>query len=303
MAKYLVTGGAGFIGTNLVIRLHADGHEVVVLDNYRAGHKEERIQKEVKYIEGDIRDLETVKEVCKGTDGIFHLAAVPRVSYSVEHPIESHDANVNGTLHVLVAARDCSVPRVVFASSGAVYGEQLVHPFTEDMVPNPVSPYGLQKWIGEKYCQLFFTVYGIQTVALRYFNVYGPYYDPTGAYALAFGKFLMQRKNGEPMTICGDGEYYRDYTYVDDVVSANTLAMINHTVGKGEILNIGFGHAYSVNELASVIGGPTVPIPPRPGDMRYSEANTQKARELLGWQPSVSLQEGIVKLKEWYKVQ
>ena len=166
------------------------------------------------------------------------------------------------------------------------------------MIKKPISPYALHKLIGEHYCRLFSELYGLETVSLIYFNVYGPYFDPEGAYALVVGRFLKQVKNNEPMTICGDGEYYRDYTYVEDVVNANILAMTKDTIGKGEVINIGNGSPRSVNELAKMIGGETINVPPRPGDMRFTEANNKKAQELLGWKPTVNLEEGIVRLKK-----
>lgn len=301
MSKYLVTGGAGFIGTNIVKRLLTDGHQVVVLDNYVGGKIAERFQSGVEYIEGDIRDLENLKKICSvGFDGIFHLAALPRVPNSVEFPLESHEINIDGTLKVLLAARDVKIKRVVFSSSSSIYGNQDHYPVHEDLCVVPISPYALHKYVGEHYCRLFGELYSLQTVCLRYFNVYGPYFDPNGPYALAVGKFIKQKKNGEPMTICGDGEYYRDYVHVRDVANANVLAMNSQQVGKGEIFNIGNGKTYSVNQLAKIIGGETVFIPPRLGDVRRTEADNTKAKNLLGWQPTITLEEGIAELKkEW----
>jgi len=301
--KYLITGGAGFIGANLVKMLLSQNHEVVVVDNYAGGYKEERILDGAKYIDLDICDFEKLNEVCTGGfDGIFHLAALPRVSYSMEQPIETHNTNVNGTLNVLVCAKENNIKRVVFSSSAAVYGDQEKFPVEESFLPNPVSPYGLHKQIGEQYATLFSLVYGIETVSLRYFNVYGPYFDPEGAYALVVGKFIDQRKNNQPMTICGDGEYYRDYVHVADIAKANILAMTGDSVGKGEIINIGSGQSYSVNELAKLIGGPTENIDPRAGDPRKTEADISLAKQLLGWEPEISLEEGIAELKKEFGV-
>lgn len=299
--KFFVTGGAGFIGTNLVKELLSRGHEVVVLDNYAAGKKEERMQDGALYVEGDIRDPEDLKNVCRnGFDGIYHLAALPRVTFSVEHPAETHAANVDGTLNVLIAARDFKIKRVVFSSSSSVYGNQEKYPVREDFIALPISPYALHKFIGEHYCRLFFDLYGVETVNLRYFNVYGPYFDPDGAYALVIGKFLKQKKDGQPMTVCGDGEYFRDYTHVSDIVRANILAMESGRVGKGEVLNIGNGKPYSVNEAVKMIGGEFVFVPERPGDVRFTQADSTKAKELLGWEPTILLEEGIRRLKEIY---
>lgn len=295
---YLVTGGAGFIGTNIVKRLLHDGHAVRVLDNYIAGKKEERFQAGAEYIEGDVRSLSDIQRVMNGIDGVFHQAAVPRVPYSIEHPDITTEHNILGTVNVLMGARDAGVKRVVFATSSSVYGSDDATPLHEDMPKRPKSPYALQKLCGQEYCRLFFELYGLETVALCYFNIYGQYMDPEGAYALVIGKFLRQRQHGRPMTICGDGEYYRDYTHADDAVEANIRAMNLDTVGKGEMINIGNNHPYSVNQLAALIGGPTVAIPPRPGDPRYARADNTRAKELLGWMPKVQLEEGILKLKE-----
>jgi len=298
MSKYLVTGGAGFIGTNLVKQLLVEGHEVVVLDNYAAGKKEDRIQKGVKYIDGDIREDKDLDKACVGVDGIFHMAALPRVSYSVENPELTHDVNVNGTLKLLMAAKKHKIKRVVFSSSSSTYGATENKLLTEDgTIKNPVSPYALHKLIGEHYCRLFSELYGLETVSLIYFNVYGPYFDPDGAYALVVGRFLKQIKNGESMTVCGDGEYYRDYTHVDDVVMANILAMNSSKVGRGEAINIGCGTPHTVNELVKIIGGKFIFVPARPGDQKFSGADNSKAKKLLGWKPTITLENGIKELK------
>ncbi len=299
MSKYLVTGGAGFIGTNLVKQLLSDEHEVVVLDNFVGGKKTERIQSGAKYINGDIRNEADLDKACAGVDGIFHMAALPRVSYSVENPELTHDVNVNGTLKVLLVAKKNKIKRVVFSSSSSTYGATENKLLTEDdIVKKPVSPYALHKLIGEHYCRLFAELYGLETVSLIYFNVYGPYFDPDGAYALVVGRFLKQIKNGEPMTVCGDGEYYRDYTHVSDVVRANILAMNSGRVGKGETINIGCGTPHTVNELVKIMGGKHVFIPVRPGDQKFSGADNNKAKKLLGWSPTITLEEGIKELKQ-----
>jgi nucleoside-diphosphate-sugar epimerase len=292
--KYLITGGAGFIGANLVKKLFSDGHEVVVVDNYAGGKRADRIFKGAKYIDEDVADYKKLNKICRdGFDGIFHLAALPRVSYSMEHPVETHQTNVNGTLNVLTAAKENKIKRVIFSSSAAVYGDQEKFPVDESLKPGPVSPYGLHKLIGEQYCSLFSLIYGVETVNLRYFNVYGPYFDPEGAYALVVGKFIDQRKRNQPLTICGDGEYFRDYVHVADVVSANLSAMTGSSVGRGEIINIGSGSSCSVNELAKIIGGSTVNIAPRAGDPRKTEADISLAKKLLGWEPKVELEQGL----------
>jgi nucleoside-diphosphate-sugar epimerase len=298
--NYLVTGGAGFIGTNLVKKLLDLGFKIKVADNFAAGRFENRIMPGVEYLEIDVRDSDALKNAMIGIDGVFHLAALPRMSYSVENPVETNEVNVGGTLNVLVAARDAGVKKLVYSASSSAYGDQEKLPFTEDMKARPMSPYGLQKFIGEEYCRLFSELYNFSTVSLRYFNVYGPYMDPNGAYALVMGKFLKQKTDGQPMTVCGDGEYFRDYTHVSDIVAANILAMESDKVGAGEVLNIGNGEPHSVNELVKLIGGEFEFIPPRPGDPRRTEADNSKAKNLLGWSPKVSLEEGIKMLKaEW----
>jgi nucleoside-diphosphate-sugar epimerase len=300
MTTYLITGGAGFIGTNLAKSLLAEGYQVISYDNYAGGKITERFQTGVEYIEGDIRDVQKLTDLCKsrGVAGIFHLAALPRVLFSVEHPSETHDVNVNGTLHVLLAARDSGVKRVVFATSSAAYGPQPEGPFKEDgVIKKPLSPYALHKLIGEEYCRIFSELYGLETVSLCYFNVYGPYFDPEGAYALVIGRFLKLRQEGKPLTIRGNGEMRRDYTHVSDVARANLLAMTKDTVGKGEVINIGFGHPYSVNELAAMIGGPTVEVPVLPGEMPFTHADNSKAQRLLGWKPVINLPDGVAQLK------
>lgn len=300
--KYVVTGGAGFIGTNLVKQLLEDGHEVLVLDNYAGGKKDDRLQSGAHYVQGDIRNEGDLDKVCVGVDGIFHMAALPRVTYSVEQPELTHDVNVNGTLKVLLVAKKHGVKRVIFSSSSSTYGgvdsSELLK--EDGTVKMPVSPYALHKFIGEHYCRIFSNLYGLETVSLIYFNVYGSYFDPDGAYALVVGRFIKQKKEGVPMTVCGDGEYYRDYTHVKDVINANILAMTSNKVGKGETINIGCGRPTTVNELVQIMGGDFVYVDPRPGDQRFSGANNTKAKELLGWIPTVKLEEGIVKLKgEW----
>lgn len=301
MSKYLVTGGAGFIGTNLVRALLLGGHKVVVLDNYSGGKKEERLQKEVTYIEGDIRKPEDLDRACVGVEGIFHLAALPRVTFSVNNPWETHEVNVDGTLQVLLAAKKHNVKRVVFSSSSSAPGTPESFPTKEDAPTKPISPYALHKLIGEHYCRLFSELYKIETVALRYFNVYGPYFDPDGPYALVVGKFIKQVKNGESMTICGDGNYFRDLVHVGDVARANILAMECKKIGSGDIINIGSGITNSVIKLAELIGGKNyIFVPERPGDLRRTEADNSKAKNVLGWRPTVALEDGIIELKkEW----
>jgi len=303
MSHYLVTGGAGFIGTNLVKKLLEEGHRVRVLDNYSAGKKIERIQSAAEYVEGDICDEKILSKVMQGIKGVFHMAAIPRMPYSVEHPLETNETNVTGTLKVFLAARDNGVKRIVYSASSSAYGNQTTIPFVETMKPQPMSPYGLQKFIGEEYARLCAELYNIETISLRYFNVYGPFMDPDGPYSLVIGKFLKQKKEGKPLTICGDGEYYRDFTHVEDIVRANILAMQKEKVGKGEVINIGNGNPHTINELANLIGGEKVYIPERIGDPRKTKADRSKAEELLGWEPKISLEDGIKELKKMWNIE
>lgn len=292
----VVTGGAGFIGSHLAIALLAEGYAVKVVDNLSGG-KREKVPEGAEFFEQDVNETTALTKVMIGAEFVFHLAALPRVQYSIEHPIETNRANVDGTVSVLSAAQDAGVKRVVYSASSSVYGDQAVMPLTEDMPAGPKSPYGLQKYIGELYCRIFSEVYGLPTVSLRYFNVYGPGADPEGAYALVIAKFLKQRSLGKPMTIAGDGTQTRDFTHVRDVVRANILVARSEKVGKGEVINIGAGQNASVARVAKLIGGPIEHIPARlePHD---TLADNSRAKELLGWEPGVSLEEGIAELKK-----
>lgn len=277
-----VTGGAGFIGSHLVKTLREEGHDVRIVD--------------IK--EGtDIRDKAFLKKEFANTDLVFHLAALPRVQYSIEKPEETNETNVSGTLTVLKAAHEAGVTRVVYSASSSAYGNSKEMPLKETTTPQPISPYALQKYVGELYCKLFSEVYGLPTVSLRYFNVYGPGADPHGAYPLVIAKFLQQRIEGKPMTITGDGTQTRDFTHVRDIVRANILAATSPNVGKGEVVNIGAGKNVSVNKIAELIGGPTEYISPRlePHD---TLADNSLAKKLLGWEPSVSIEDGIAELKK-----
>src|SRR3990167_2953025 len=279
--KVVVVGGAGFIGSNLVDALVAKKFDVHVIDNLCAG-KRENVHKQATLHVVDIRNLEDIKPILKGATYVFHLAALPRVQYSIEHPIETHDVNITGTLNVFIAAKEGEVKRVVYSASSSAYGDQKTLPLVETMSPNPKSPYGLQKYVGELYCRVWSMVHGLETVSLRYFNVYGPRLNPDGAYALAIGKFLKQRKEGKSLAIWGDGTQTRDFTHVRDVVRANILAAESKNVGKGEVINVGAGRNFSVNQLAKLIGGKVVHEPPRlePHD---TLAGNSLARKLLGW--------------------
>jgi UDP-glucose 4-epimerase len=295
MIKAIVTGGAGFIGSNLVDALVEKGYEVHVIDNLSAGTKEYVNPKAELHIV-DITDLEAIKPLFVGIDYVFHLAAMPRVQYSIEHPLETDTVNVRGTLNVLVAATEAKVKKLVYSASSSAYGDQPILPLKEDMMPMPKSPYAVQKYIGEVYCSTWSGVYGIPTVCLRYFNVYGPRHSYEGAYALVIAKFMHLRKEGKPLTITGDGSQTRDFTHVRDVARANILAAESSIVGMGEVLNIGAGKNYSVNDISHLIGGEIQYI-----DARLEPKNTladhSKAEKLIRWTPQITLEEGIAELK------
>jgi nucleoside-diphosphate-sugar epimerase len=297
--KVIVTGGSGFIGSHVIDLLIKAGFDVHVIDikNPAKG----RINKKAKYKKKDIRDFREIKPLFKNAKFVFHLAALPRVPFSIEHPIETNETNITGTLNVLKASVDSGVKRVIYSASSSAYGDQKELPLKEGMLANPKSPYGLQKYVGELYCKVFNQVYGLETVSLRYFNVYGPRLDPEGDYALVVGKFLKQKKANKPMTITGDGKQTRDFTNVHDVARANILAMSSKKVGKGEVMNIGAGNGISINHLAKLLGGKVKYIKARL-EPKYTEADNSKARKLIGWKPEVSFEKGIKELKEVFGV-
>ncbi|HEY4527249.1 MAG TPA: NAD-dependent epimerase/dehydratase family protein [Candidatus Paceibacterota bacterium] len=294
--KIVVTGGAGFIGSNLVATLVEKGFDVHIVDR-DPNFRRDTLPRAATLHEKDIRHTDEMQKIFEGADVVFHLAAVPRVPYSVEHPVETTDENITGTVSVLTAAARARVRRVVYSSSGSVYGEQQTLPFVETMQALPVHPYGLQKYVGELFAQLWPGLYGIETVSLRYFNVYGPGLDPNGPYALAIGKFLIARKSNQPITIFGDGTITRDFTHVRDVVAANILAAESRKVGKGEVINIGTGRNTRIQALAEMFGGPIEYGPPRI-EAHDALADIRRAKELLGWEPKVSLEDGIAELKK-----
>lgn len=297
--KVLVTGGGGFVGSHVVDALVARGDDVHVVDTFCAGRFEDRINAHATYHEVDIRSLEAISSLMQGVRAVFHLAALPRVQYSIENPIETFGVNVEGTLALLKAAADAKVSRFVFSSSAAVYGDQSTMPLAEKMSPAPKSPYALHKEMGEQACSLWSELYGLETVSLRYFNIYGPRLDPNGAYALAIGKFLRLRKEGAPIEIWGDGTNTRDYVHVSDVARANVLAATSSKVGKGEVINIGTGRETDVNTLARLIGGELTHVESRVEPGR-AQADIRRAKELLGWESTIALEDGIASLKnEW----
>jgi nucleoside-diphosphate-sugar epimerase len=314
MATYLVTGGAGFIGSHIVERLLTDGHRVRVLDNFSTGRRAnidavrgagpDRLQVST----ADIRDPGVLEKAVAGMEGVFHLAALGSVPRSVEQPQESHAANATGTLNVLVAARDHGVKRVVFAGSSAVYGALEEYPKLEEHPTCPISPYGLTKLMGEHYLRLFGELYGMEPVTLRYFNVFGPRQDPASQYAAVVPAFVSKLMRGEAPTIYGDGDQSRDFTYVENVVQANLLAMKApaEKIAPG-LFNIAAGGRHSVNDLfrtvRDLVGSDLEPIyaDPRPGDIRHSQAGIERAREYLGYEPRVSFAQGLERTVEHFK--
>ena len=294
MERAIVTGGAGFIGSNLVDALIEKGMDVSVIDDLSAG-KKVNVNPKAKLHVVDIKDKSSLEDIFKGGEFVFHAAALPRVQHSIDDPLETHSVNVTGTLNLLDISAKKNVKKFVFFSSSAVYGDKEGEPMVETDEPKPKSPYALHKYISEEYCKLFSEVYGLPTVSLRYFNVYGERQDPEGAYALVIAKFLDLRKKGKKLTITGDGEQTRDFVNVKDVVKANILAARSELVS-GEVLNIGSGRAVSVNRIAQLIGGEVEYTDPR-FEPRHTLSDSKVAEELLGWKPTVSIEEGIKELK------
>lgn len=290
--RYLVTGGAGFIGSTLVDALIAQGHQVRVIDNLSTG-KRERVHPQAEFILADFTNLEQIKNHFIGIDGVFHVGALPRIPFSIEHPLPAAEANVMGTLNVFVAARDAGVKRVVYSASSSAYGAQETLPLRPDMPANPLNPYALHKYIGEKIAEQFHRFYGMETVSLRYFNVYGPRMADEGAYVTVISHFVRQFKAGQPLTVHGDGEQSRDFTHVYDVVRANLLAMESGRVGRGEVLNVGAGERHSMNKVADIFGGPRTYTEGRKGEARHTQADITLTKELLGWEPHIRFDDGI----------
>ena len=294
--RCVVTGGCGFIGSHIVDALIRDGCEVAVIDDLSTGNLE-YLNPAAELVEGSVADGDLVRSATEGATWVFHLAALPRVQQSVDDPIGTHAINVNGTLNVLQAARENGVERVVVSSSSSVYGDQETHLMTEDLPPNPMSPYGLHKLIGEQYADLFASLFGLQVVSLRYFNVYGPRQSAEGAYALVIPHFLRLRNEGKPLTIYGDGQQTRDYVHIDDVVRANMHAASSELpMGRAVALNVGSGEETSVNEIAEMVGGEVEHIFPNPRgafeELRKC-ADTSRAKSVISWEPGIGLAEGI----------
>jgi len=312
MATVLVTGGAGFIGSHLTEILLKQGHQVRVLDNFSTGKKGnlifERPNPSLEVINGDVRELRDCQKAVAGIDYVFHEAALASVQRSVEDPLTTHAVNVGGTLHILMASREAGVKRVIYASSSSVYGDTPVLPKHEEMPPSPLSPYALQKNIGEQYCRLFSQLYGLETLSLRYFNIFGPKQDLTSVYSAVIPKFIDAFVQGRSPIVYGDGEQSRDFTYVDNVVEANLLAMaVSH--GRGEAMNIAYGQRTSLNQLLEtlqrILGSKVKPVyqDPRPGDVKHSLADIGKAIEFLRYQPRVDIEAGLKRTAEYFEKQ
>lgn len=305
---YLVTGGAGFIGSHIAEALIKRGDRVRVLDNFATGKKENiaHLMGKMEFVEADVRDYEATSRAMEGVNIVFHEAAIPSVPRSVADPLLNHEANVNGTFNVLLAARDAGVKRVVFAASSSAYGETEVLPKSESMLPTPLSPYAVAKLAGEFYCQVFTRAYGLETVALRYFNVFGPRQDPTSPYSGVISKFTTALLNNDTPVIYGDGEQSRDFTYIANVVDAN-LRAAEAADASGGVMNIGISQRITLNqlltELQKIIGTNLIPRyeATRAGDVRHSLADISQAEKLLGYRPLVGLAEGLKHTVDWYR--
>src|SRR5262245_48078085 len=305
----VVTGGAGFIGSHIAQTVAASGAKVRIVDDLSTGHREnlEELSGDIEFIEGSVADLDLIDCALQDAEVVFHEAAIPSVPRSVEDPEQSHIASVDGTFNLLQAARRQKVRRVVYAASSSAYGDQPTLPKVEDMAPDPLSPYAVAKLVGEYYCQVFTRVYGLETVSLRYFNVFGPRQDPGSQYSGVVSRFISALCSDEQLVIFGDGEQSRDFTYIDNVVSANLKAATT-VKGVGKIINVANGDRITLNqllaELKDLVGKPEVQVDfrePRIGDVRHSLADTTRARELLDYEPTVGLREGLRRTIDWWK--
>ena len=309
MSKYLVTGGAGFIGSNIVRTLVERGESVRVLDNLSTGKIKniEKFLKDIEYIEGDFTDLEVAKKAVDGVDYVLHQGAIPSVPRSIDDPIKTNDANILGTLNMLLASRDAGVKRFVYAASSSAYGDSPIMPKVETMGIRPKSPYAIQKLTGEQYCQNFYTLFGLETVCLRYFNVFGPNQDPESVYSAVIPMFIKKMLKGESPVIYGDGNTSRDFTYVENNVDANLRACVVEKICAGEVINIACGYEISLNGLVEkineILGTHITPVykEERKGDVKHSLADISKAKKLLDYGPIVNFEDGLRKTVEFYK--
>jgi nucleoside-diphosphate-sugar epimerase len=312
MAKplWLVTGGAGFIGSNIAETLVKRGERVRVIDDFSTGKPSHIVsfKRGIELVRGDIRKLADVRKAMKGVTYVIHQAALRSVPKSVDNPTDSNDINIGGTLNVLLAARDAKVKRVVYASSSSVYGDAKVFPQQETFRPSPVSPYAVAKMAAEHYCVMFTKTYGLETVSLRYFNVFGPRQDPESLYSAVIPRFMEQALGGQPLQVHWDGKQQRDFTFVENVVQANLLAAKKPGVA-GEVFNIANGRTYSLLDLISVLEDilgrklPRVHSPKRAGDVRKTFADVSRAKRLLGYKPSVGFEEGVRRTWDYFKLE
>ncbi|MGA2986132.1 MAG: SDR family oxidoreductase [Terriglobia bacterium] len=308
MALYLITGGAGFIGSHIVEELVQRGESVRVLDNLSTGHEENlaTVRGEIDFRQADIRDLASIRPLFAGADYVIHLAALASVVRSMEDPVETTLVNLNGTLHVLLAARDAHAKRVVMAATAAAYGDDPALPRVETQKPQPLSPYALTKLAGEYYGQIFTRYFGLEVVALRFFNIFGPRQDPGSPYTGALSKFIVAYIRGTALTIFGDGEQSRDFTYVANVVDA-TLRACLAAAAPGQVINVGTGRSFTLNQtislLNAIFGVKVKPqyAPPRVGDVRHSTADISLARAALGYEPIVSFEDGLRRTVDWLR--
>ena len=306
--RYLVTGGAGFIGSNMVDELVRRGHEVTVLDDLSAGKEANlaHIRGKIDFLVGTITDLAAVQSACKGADYVIHLAARTSVPRSVKDPLESNHVNIDGTLNVLVAARDAKVKRFVYAASSSAYGETPTQPKVETMQSQPISPYGVTKYVGELYAHVFGRNYGLENASVRYFNVFGPRQDPTSQYSGVLSRFMLAVIEGQQPVIYGDGEQSRDFTFIENVVDV-TLRACEASGASGQVFNGGTGARITLNEVLKQlekITGKKLQAkydPPRTGDIRDSQADISLARKVLGYNPSVNFEVGLERTWQWYK--
>ncbi|MGD9140948.1 MAG: SDR family oxidoreductase [bacterium] len=307
MAKFLITGGAGFIGSNIARRVVSEGGDVVILDDFSTGYEANLtdIKGDATVIKGDICDTDTVKKAMKGVDYVHHHAAVVSVVRSVDDPLRTDAVNIGGTLNLLVAARDAGVKRFVFAGSSSAYGDNPTLPKQEDMKAEPLSPYAVSKLAGEMYVKVFNDVYGLPAVTLRYFNIFGPYQDPTSQYAAVIPIFINKLARGESPVVYGDGEQSRDFTYIDNAVQANLLAATAERA-PGTVINVACGERFTLNELLTRLHGlvgkdvPATYEAARPGDVKHSLGDITRAREVLGYEPLVTFEDGLKATVAWF---
>jgi UDP-N-acetylglucosamine/UDP-N-acetyl-alpha-D-glucosaminouronate 4-epimerase len=307
--KYLVTGGAGFIGSHLVRRLLAEGMTVRVVDNLSTGHvaRLSELLGAIEFIEGDLADDEVSQKAVKGIEYVLHQAALPSVQRSVQDPVGTNRANVTATLRLLESSRQAGVRRFVYAASSSAYGDTAVLPKKEEMTATPLSPYAVQKLVGEQYCKLYYDLYGLETVSLRYFNVFGPHQDPCSDYSAVIPKFTTRLLAGETITVYGDGEQSRDFTYIDNVVEANILAL-DAPNAAGNMCNIGCGERISLKQLVALlekqlaISAQVTHAPPKAGDVRHSLADISRAKQILGYEPRIMVEEGLCRTIETIKI-